>query len=123
MLARGTTASAQPPGLTAGDTAILQFLAAGEALEADFYEQYNELGGIQDSEESGGTGNFIYTEKLKRIDPNIPQYIHDITDDEIEPSELPECIPGSRGAAPCRHGTVPHAAGQHRDGIQAESCG
>jgi hypothetical protein len=37
LLARGTAASAQPPGLTAGDTAILQFLAAGEALEADFY--------------------------------------------------------------------------------------
>ena len=54
MLARGTAAHAQPPGLTAGDTAILQFLAAGEALEADFYEQYNELGGIRDSEEPGG---------------------------------------------------------------------
>jgi hypothetical protein len=33
LLARGTTAHAQSPGLTAGDTAILQFLAAGEALE------------------------------------------------------------------------------------------
>ena len=41
LLARRTTAYAQPPGLTAGDTAILQFLAVGEALEADFYTQYN----------------------------------------------------------------------------------
>ena len=36
--------------LTAGDVAILRFLAAGEALEADFYTQYNELGGIRDGE-------------------------------------------------------------------------
>src|SRR5260370_38759497 len=69
LLARGTTASAQPPGLTAGDTAILQFLAAGEALEADFYTQYNELGGIQDSEVTGGGGNRFYTGQRNRIEP------------------------------------------------------
>ena len=45
-LMRGTTAIAQAQGgsstdLTTGDTAILRFLAAGEALEADFYTQYN----------------------------------------------------------------------------------
>ena len=72
LLARGTKAYAQQPGLTAGDIAILQFLAAGEALEADFYTQYNELGGIRDSEESGGSGNPFYTKSLERIDPNIP---------------------------------------------------
>ena len=86
LLARGTKASAQQTGsgssLTTGDVAILQFLAAGEALEADFYTQYNELGGIQDSEVPGGSGNRIYTEKLRRIDPNFPQYLHDIADDE-----------------------------------------
>ncbi len=86
LLARGTKASAQQTdsssSLTTGDVAILQFLAAGEALEADFYTQYNELGGIRDSEEPGGSGNRIYTEKLRRIDPNFPQYLHDITDDE-----------------------------------------
>jgi len=43
-LARGTKAYAQQPGLTAGDIAILQFLAAGEALEADFYTQYKRIG-------------------------------------------------------------------------------
>ena len=99
LLARGTTASAQPPGLTAGDTAILQFLAAGEALEADFYEQYNELGGIRDSEEPGGTGNFIYTEKLKRINRNIPRYIHDITDDETSHRNFINAYLVSRGAS------------------------
>src|SRR5215469_5372993 len=72
LLARGTKAYAQQPGLNAGDIAILQFLAAGEALEADFYTQYNELGGIRDSEEPGGSGSPIYIERLRRIDRNIP---------------------------------------------------
>jgi hypothetical protein len=44
-LLEGTRASAQSASLTAGDIAILQFLAAGELLEADFWTQYNELGG------------------------------------------------------------------------------
>ena len=44
-------------GLTAGDEAILRFLAAAEILETDLWQQYNELGGIQDSEVPGGTGN------------------------------------------------------------------
>src|SRR5580704_10408540 len=84
LLVHGTNALAQSSSsLTAGDIAILQFLAAGEALEADFYTQYNELGGIQDSEVSGGWGNWVYQEKLRRIDRNIPQYIHDNADDEI----------------------------------------
>ena len=99
LLARGTKAYAQQPGLTAGDIAILQFLAAGEALEADFYTQYNELGGIRNSEEPGGSGNPIYTEKLKRIDPNIPQYIHDITDDEASHQNFINAYLVSRGAA------------------------
>jgi hypothetical protein len=83
LFGRATAASAQTAPLTAGDTAMLQFLAAGEALEADFYTQYNELGGIQDSEVPGGTGNREYTDRLRRIDPNFPQYIHDTADDEI----------------------------------------
>jgi hypothetical protein len=78
-----TASSARATGLTAGDAAMLQFLAAGEALEADFYTQYNELGGIPDSEVPGGTGSREYAKRLTRIDPNIPQYIHDIADDEI----------------------------------------
>ncbi len=36
--------------LTKGDAAILRFLAAAEILETDLWQQYNELGGIQDSE-------------------------------------------------------------------------
>jgi hypothetical protein len=104
LLARATKAAAQQTGssssLTAGDVAILQFLAAGEALEADFYTQYNELGGIRDKEDRGGSGNRIYTEKLRRIDRNFPQYIHDITDDEKSHQNFLNAYLVSNGADP-----------------------
>lgn len=36
--------------LTRGDAALLRFAAAAEILETDFWVQYNDLGGFQDSE-------------------------------------------------------------------------
>ena len=69
--------------LSAGDAALLRFAAAAEILESDFWVQYNELGGIQDSEVSGGSGIPIYTQKLQNLDSDFAQYIHDNTDDEI----------------------------------------
>ena len=69
--------------LTRGDAALLRFAAAAEILETDFWVQYNELGGIQDSEVPGGTGSPIYTAKLMNLDSDFPQYIHDNTDDEF----------------------------------------
>ena len=104
LLARGTSAFAQQTSsasnLTAGDVAILQFLAAGEALEADFYTQYNELGGHRDNEVPGGSGNRIYTEALRRIDANFSQYIHDITDDEMSHQSFLNAYLVSKGADP-----------------------
>lgn len=102
LLARATKASAQQTGssLTSGDVAILQFLAAGEALEADFYTQYNELGGHRDDEVPGGTGNRIYTQALRRIDPNISQYVHDITDDEMSHRNFLNAYLVANGADP-----------------------
>jgi hypothetical protein len=70
-------------GLTPGDAALLRFAAAAEILESDFWGQYNELGGVQDSEVPGGTGSPTYTAKLANLDSDMPQYIHDNTDDEI----------------------------------------
>jgi Ferritin-like domain len=66
-----------------GDIAILRFLAAAEILETDLWQQYNELGGIQDDEVPGGSGNETYTEKLENLDDDMPDYIHDNTDDEM----------------------------------------
>lgn len=70
-------------GLRRGDEAILRFLAAVETLETDFWQQYNELGGVQDSEVPGGTGNSAYTNALAVLDSDMAQYIHDNTDDEF----------------------------------------
>jgi hypothetical protein len=100
LLKHSTQAAAQSSGLTAGDVAILQFLAAGELLEADFWTQYNELGGIRDSEVFGGVGSFVYTERLRSIDPNFPRYIHDNTDDEISHAAFINAYLVSRGAEP-----------------------
>jgi hypothetical protein len=81
LLAHPSPAAADG-GLTKGDVAILQFLAAAELLEADLWEQYNELGGIQDRERPGGRGNKPYTGALSVLDKDLPQYIHDNADDE-----------------------------------------
>jgi len=70
-------------GVTAGDAAILRFLAAAEIIESDLWQQYNELGGIQDSEVPGGSGNAAYTDALGVLDGDMPQYVHDNTDDEF----------------------------------------
>src|SRR5213596_636292 len=57
--------------LTTGDAALLRFPAALEIIEADFWIQYNELGGIQDREVPGGTGNPDYTEALEVLDEDL----------------------------------------------------
>ncbi len=69
-------------GFTPGDAAILRFLAAAEILETDAWQQYNELGGIQDQEVPGGTGNAAYTAALSVLDSDMAQYVHDNTEDE-----------------------------------------
>jgi len=84
-LLNNTHAHAQATGsaLTKGDVAILRFLAAAEILETDLWQQYNELGGIQDSEVPGGSGNAVYTKALSVLDADMSQYIHDNTEDEF----------------------------------------
>jgi hypothetical protein len=87
-------------GLTRGDAALLRFAAAAEILESDFWIQYNELGGIQDAEVSGGSGNPAYTAKLQNLDSDFSQYIHDNTDDEITHYKFLNAYLVSRGAEP-----------------------
>ena len=71
------------PGITRGDIAILTFLQALEQVEADLWQQYSELGGIQDNEVSGvNGGNVPYTQALLLLDGDMAQYIHDNADDE-----------------------------------------
>src|SRR5882672_4871194 len=94
------TAEAIRGGLTPGDAALLRFPAALELLEADFWIQYNELGGIQDPEVPGGTGNPDYTGALAVLDEDMDQYIHDNTDDEITHHTFLNAYLVSKGAAP-----------------------
>ncbi len=84
--------------LSSGDTAILRFLAAAELIEADLWQQYNELGGIQDSEVPGGSGSSVYVHALQKLDSDMPQYIHDNTDDEISHAAFLNAYLASRGA-------------------------
>jgi hypothetical protein len=66
LLAGATPAFARSDGgLTAGDAAILRFLVALEIVETDLWQQYNELGGIQDAEVPGGSGSAAYIQKLR----------------------------------------------------------
>jgi Ferritin-like domain len=86
--------------LTRGDEAILRFVAAAETLEADFWQQYNELAGIQDSEVPGGSGNPAYAAALATLDDDMAQYIHDNTDDEITHFTFLNPYLESRGGRP-----------------------
>jgi hypothetical protein len=86
--------------LTKGDAAILRFLAAAEILETDLWQQYNELGGIQDSEVPGGSGNIAYTNALKVLDGDMDQYIHDNTEDEFTHFTFINAYLVSKGADP-----------------------
>ena len=96
----GAALFAQGGTLTTGDAAILRFLAALETLETDFWAQYNELGGIQDSEVPGGSGSDKYTKALQVLDSDMPQYIHDNTEDEMTHFTFINAYLSAKGAAP-----------------------
>ena len=84
--------------LTKGDAAILRFLAAAEIIETDLWQQYNELGGIQDSEVPGGGGSALYTLAIKQLDGDMDQYIHDNTEDELTHEVFINAYLASKGA-------------------------
>src|SRR5467141_3246019 len=88
------------PNLDKGDAALLRFAAAAEILETDFWVQYNELAGIQDSEEPSGTGNPDYTNAVKQLDGDMDQYIHDNTEDERTHLTFLNAYLISKGAQP-----------------------
>src|ERR1700739_3045223 len=67
LLSNGLSALGAVPGggITAGDAAILRFLAAAEILETDLWMQYNELGGI-------GAPVSGYQTGLTQLDGDMP---------------------------------------------------
>jgi hypothetical protein len=88
----------QDGNITKGDVAILRFLNALEQIEADLWIQYSELGGTQDNEVSGAAGgNPLYTAALTILDGDMPQYIHDNSDDEISHAAFLKAYLESKG--------------------------
>ncbi len=102
LLANGLPAFAAEKAyhLTGGDIAILRFLAAAEIIETDLWQQYNELGGIPDSEVPGGSPSAPYVAALEVLDGDMPQYIHDNTEDEISHFKFINAYLISKGADP-----------------------
>ena len=79
--------------LPKGDVAIIKFLAAAELVESDFWQQYNELGGVNG-------GNPAYIAALENLDGDMPQYISDNTDDEMSHAAFLNAFLASRGEQP-----------------------
>jgi len=108
--AEGQLARADVSGsLTAGDAAILRFLAAAEILESDLWQQYWELGGNQKKDFASTDpatgkaptptgGNTAYRTALQLLDGDMPQYIQDNTDDEFSHANFLIAYLKSKGA-------------------------
>jgi len=79
--------------LSKGDAALLRFAAAVELIEADLWQQYNELGGVQG-------GNPAYMAALSNLDGDMPQYIADNTDDELSHAAFLNAYLISKGEEP-----------------------
>ena len=93
-LGKTATALAQGSGgLTRGDAAILRFLAAAELIEADLWQQYDELGGVNG-------GNPAFQAALENIDSDMPTYIHLNTEDEQSHAAFLNAFLESKGAEP-----------------------
>jgi hypothetical protein len=120
----GSIRTAEASGsLSPGDAALLRFPAALELIEADFWVQYNELGGIQDNEVPGGTGNEAYTDALEIIEDEMPDYIHDNTDDEITHHRFLNAYLVSKGAAPANLNPFRTLMGSTATGVNPNKIG
>src|SRR6201988_4374732 len=79
--------------LSKGDAALIRFAAAVELIEADLWQQYNELGGVQG-------GNPAYMAALSNLDGDMPQYIADNPDDELSHAAFLNAYLISKGEEP-----------------------
>lgn len=79
--------------LTRGDAALLRLAAAIELIEADLWQQYNEIGGVNG-------GNPAYIAALQNLDGDMPQYIADNTDDELSHAAFLNAYLISKGEEP-----------------------
>jgi hypothetical protein len=92
--AEGSAQTGRSTGkLSKGDVALLRFAAAVELIEADLWQQYNELGGVQG-------GNPAYIAALSNLDGDMAQYIADNTDDELSHAAFLNAYLISKGEEP-----------------------
>jgi hypothetical protein len=116
VLGGSSPAAAFSGGVTSGDVHILRFLAALEIIEADLWEQYNELCGIPDNEVPGGTGNPAFKAAVNNLDPDMSQYVHDNTEDEFSHFQFLNAYLASKGAKPVDLGPFRKLAGSTAPG-------
>jgi Ferritin-like domain len=94
LTTEGNAQDARSKGkLSKGDAALLRFAAAAEIIEADLWQQYNELGGVQG-------GNPAYIAALSNLDGDMAQYISDNTDDELSHAAFLNAYLISKGEEP-----------------------
>jgi hypothetical protein len=86
--------------LSKGDAALLQLALTIELIEADLWQQYNELGGAVDKNDQPNPGNPAYIAALQNLDGDMPQYISDNTDDEISHAAFLAAYLASKGEVP-----------------------
>src|ERR1700745_1297456 len=92
--AKGNAETVRSTGkLTKGDAALIRFAAAVELIEADLWQQYNELGEVQG-------GNPASIAALSNLDGDMPQYIADNTDDELSHAAFLNAYLISKGEEP-----------------------
>jgi len=78
--------------LNPGDVAILQLLAAAELIEADLWQQYNELGGV-DAPDSG------YKEGLVILDGDQPSILPTTPMNELSHAAFLNAYLASKGSS------------------------
>jgi len=86
--------------LSKGDVKLLQLALTIELIEADLWQQYNELGGAVDRNDQPNPGNPAYIAALQNLDGDMPQYISDNTDDEISHAAFLAAYLKSKGEVP-----------------------
>jgi hypothetical protein len=86
-------AKAASRAIAGGDIAFLRFLAAAELIEADLWQQYDELGGVNG-------GNPAYMAALTNIDGEMPTYVHLNNNDEQSHAAFLNAYLKSKGAEP-----------------------
>jgi hypothetical protein len=80
--------------LSAGDAAILRFVAAAEIIETDLWQQYAELGGVTSGKQNS------YQLAFQKLDGDGSQYITSNTLDELSHAEFLNAYLISKGAEP-----------------------